>query len=436
MKKILILFFAAFATGKCLAQKVDILTLEQAIEISLKNNYSIIISRGDKEIAKNNASLGNAGMLPQISLNSSTSIASYDTRQKLSDNTETYKKSAPSSINTAGVMLIWTLFDGAQMFATYNRLKENVNWNEEQLKLKIEVTIDSVIIKYYSLVKKELLLLAIDKNIKVYEERLRIAETKWKLNSASKNDYLQAKAEMNMQSAEYLRQKNTLKSLKIAMNTLLARLPETDFTVVDSIPLIYNPNFEDLKKSVVTNNHVLLMQQSNVVMNKYALREMYALRYPRIAFNTSYNFSQNQAQAVLIQLNQTLGFNAGLTASWNLYTGGNINRQIHNSKIKLEQSSFQLEATKSIIEASLLRAYFSFITSREILVLAEENYIVAEENMNSMMERFKIGNCISLELMQAQQTFQQAQVQLIDAKFDLKVSETELMRLNGELVKL
>lgn len=435
MKKVFIILFAVLALNNCFGQAVDTLTLEEAIEISLKNNYSIIISRGDLEIAKNDASLGNAGMLPQINLNSSSTLASYDTRQRLSDNTETYKKSAPSSYTTAGVALSWTLFDGAKMFATYNRLKESEKWNEEQLKLKIEWTVDSIVIKYYYMVKQKLLLSAIQKDLKVYEERLRIAETKWKLNAAPKNDYLQAKAEMNMQSAEYLRQKNRLKSLKISMNLLLAQATETEFEVSDIIPLVYNPNYEDLKKSVIKNNHLLLMQQNTIAMNKYALREAYSLRYPRIALNSSYNFSQSQAQAVFIQLNQTLGFNAGLTASWNIYSAGNINRQINYSKITLAQSNSQLELTKSTVEASLLTAYFSFKTAQEILVLAEENYKIAEENLNAMMERFKIGNCISLELMQAQQTFQNAQVQLIDAMFDSKVAETELMRLNGELVK-
>ena len=40
--------------------------------------------------------------------------------------------------------------------------------------------------------------------------------------------------------------------------------------------------------------------------------------------------------------------------------------------------------------------------------------------MYSMMEVFKAGKCISLELMQAQQTFEKAQIQLIDATFDAK----------------
>lgn len=436
MRTILSLFFLVLFLNNSFAQNSDTLTVGDAIEIALKNNYSIIISRADVEISKNNASLGNAGMLPQVDFNSSTSLASYDTKQRLSDNTETYKKGAPSSLIAAGVILNWTLFDGAKMFATYNKLQETSNLSQEQLKLKIESTVDSIMIKYYFIVKQQLLLAAFEKNMKIYEERIRIAETKWKLNSVPKNDYLQAKAEMNMQSAEYLRQKNKMNSLKIGMNILLARLSETQFMVTDSIPLIYNPNYEDLKKSVIINNHQVLMQQKNIEINKYALREVYALRYPKISLNSSYNFSQNQAQAVFIQLNQTLGFNAGLTASWNLYSAGNVNRQIHNLKINQEQSNFQLASIKATVEASLLRTYFSFLTAKEILALTEENYKVAEENMNAMMERFKIGNCISLELMQAQQTFEQAQVQLIEAKFDLKVAEIELMRLNGELVKL
>ena len=57
------------------------LSLTQAIDIALKNNYSITISKNDVEIATNNNKIGNAGMLPSIDLNGAPSKSINNTRQ-------------------------------------------------------------------------------------------------------------------------------------------------------------------------------------------------------------------------------------------------------------------------------------------------------------------------------------------------------------------
>ena len=44
----------------------EILTLREAIEIALENNYSIKTFRKLSDVAKNNATFGNSGMLPKI----------------------------------------------------------------------------------------------------------------------------------------------------------------------------------------------------------------------------------------------------------------------------------------------------------------------------------------------------------------------------------
>ena len=60
------------------------LSLQQAIETGLKNNYSILISKNDLEISKNIVSIGNAGALPQLNLSFSQTNSVNDIKQKYS----------------------------------------------------------------------------------------------------------------------------------------------------------------------------------------------------------------------------------------------------------------------------------------------------------------------------------------------------------------
>src|SRR6476620_3696291 len=65
MKRILfqILLLAGFF-GSVQAQ--EILTVDEAVQIALKNNYDIKIASNDSEVSKTNKSIANAGMLPKI----------------------------------------------------------------------------------------------------------------------------------------------------------------------------------------------------------------------------------------------------------------------------------------------------------------------------------------------------------------------------------
>jgi len=419
--------------GEALAQEV--LTLDKALETVLKNNYSIQVSRNQSQIAANDASAGNAGMLPQLALNASGSFASNDTRQKFNTGVEVEKEGASSTNVSAGVGFTWTLFDGMRMFAAYNRLQELSGMSQVSLKIQIENTVADVINVYYSLVKQKQLIRATENALQLYEERAKIAEKKWEIGSGSKSDYLQAKVDKNEQQSSYLSLKNSLTQMKVSLNTLLARPADTEFTVTDSIPVTYKPAYEELKTTVVKQNNQLLFQQKNVSVNEYAIREMNSFRYPRLSFSSNYNFTQSENQVGIVLLNRNLGFNAGFTASWTLFNGFNINRQVKNSRIELMNSKLLLDQTKNVVESSLLIAFNNFKNAMELLVLEEESFKLAKENVDIALERFRLGNFTSIELKTAQKSFEDAQSRLVNARYAAKADETELMRLNGMLVK-
>ena len=58
------LFILIYVSCFKLQAQEEVLSLEEVIEIGLKNNYDILVANNNLEIADNNVSLGNAGFLP------------------------------------------------------------------------------------------------------------------------------------------------------------------------------------------------------------------------------------------------------------------------------------------------------------------------------------------------------------------------------------
>src|SRR6185295_8958839 len=131
-------------------------------------------------------------------------------------------------------------------------------------KADIESTIEKIINSYYSIVQQKQVLKAIDEELAYSQERLKIAERKFSNGSGSKLDVLQAKTDMNAQRSSQLLQQAHLEELKNNLNVLLARKPETEFTVVDTVIISYNPSLEQLRTSYEGKNYGLLSAKSNI----------------------------------------------------------------------------------------------------------------------------------------------------------------------------
>jgi outer membrane protein TolC len=66
--------------------------------------------------------------------------------------------------------------------------------------------------------------------------------------------------------------------------------------------------------------------------------------------------------------------------------------------------------------------------------LEEENILLAKENVEIAMERYRLGLSTALELRETQKSLEEAYTRLINARYNMKLAETNLLRLSGRLL--
>ncbi len=434
MKQIKKIFFIFCFPSLC-GSAQEMLTLNQAIEIALKNNHSVLIAKSQSNIAANNTSPGNAGMLPQINLNASGNTSVNNTQQRFSTGVEIDKPNVKSTTIAYGPSLTWTLFDGMKMFITYDKLKEQQSMSELGLKIEIENTIVKVITSYCDLIRQKQLIQAARQANFIYEEKEKLAQERFKVGLASQLEVMQAKLDVNMQNTQRIQLQTGLQNSKSNLNQLLARRADVDFDATDSLILTYDAKYEDMINLIEKQNNALLFSQKNIKIFDYSLRELKTQRSPIVGINLNYNFSRSQNQAGLILLNQNKGFNAGFTATWNLFNGFELNRQIKNSTIQVLISKYEYDVNKMQIQTNLITAFRNYEQAKTILKLEEENMKMVEQTIKIALEAFRIGKISSLELKDVQKSFDDVQVRVINARYDAKIAEAQLMHINGVLVK-
>ena len=419
-----------------MAYSQEKLTVDAAIKLLLKNNYSISISKDDAKIASNNATLGNAGAYPLIQLLAGENFQDNNIHQAYNTGTELTRTGVQSYITNANLAMTWTVFQGFKMYATYGRLKELDKIGADNLRMTIENNIAQLLNGYFDIVQQKQQMKAVNTNMAFYDEKLKIAKEKMDIGSSSKLDFLQAKVDLNAQKSRYLSLKITITAAKENLNVLLGRPSDADFDVEDTIIIAYKPNIEEVKKEAIEQNSQLAIADKNMQVANYIVKENESLLYPILYFTPGYNFANTKNQAGFTLLNRAAGFNVGGNLVYNIFNGSYATRNIQNARISSFSAKLNYDYVKLQVETSVAKTYEMLQSNLQLLNLEEENTSVVYENISVAMERFRLGSSSGIELRQAQQSLEDAQTRLISARYNTKLAETELLRLNGGLYRL
>ncbi|MFO0355516.1 MAG: TolC family protein [Sphingobacteriaceae bacterium] len=431
-KQIITILFTLVYTF-CISQEV--LTIENAIKKGLEGNFDVLISKNAVEVASAQNNIGNAGMSPQVSLNGNYNLANVDSYQEFGNGTTQDRKGAQNTNSGASLNVNWVVFDGLKMFAVKKRLDQTQQLTSMQLKQQMEAVVYEIMLSYYDIVRLKKLISAAKQNLSIYEERTKLAQLKLNIGSDSKIDLLMTQADENRIKSDVLKLEQQLVASKVALNNLLKVPVETAFDISDEIAVSYDPSIDELKKSTLSNNSSILISKQTDLILSQSVKEARSVFLPQIQLNGAYNFLLNKSQAGFILLNKQLGINAGINASWTIFNGMKNNRTVKEKEINVLSNRFLIDKTIQQIDALTFIQFQNYNTSKQITNLENENMKNSNELVKVSLERYKLGKSNLLEVKETQKILEDSQTRYINALYELKRAETELLRANGTLVK-
>ncbi len=186
------------------------LSLSDAIQLGLKNNYEVRISELDKEIAMNNNSWGTVGRFPAIDFGLSQ-VNRYN--NVISGSSSGDAGMSSSSIDNAtnniapNLTMNWILFNGFAVKINKRNLEELQHFSEGNAAIIIENTIQAIILAYYTSLLESEKLKVLQKVMKLSRDRYEYVMIKKDLGSAVTFDLLQSKNNYLSDSSNYILQK-------------------------------------------------------------------------------------------------------------------------------------------------------------------------------------------------------------------------------------
>jgi outer membrane protein TolC len=113
----------------------------------------------------------------------------------------------------------------------------------------------------------------------------------------------------------------------------------------------------------------------------------------------------------------------------------NNKRLIKQAQLDISYQQLLYDNQRSLVNLSVINAFRDYEQQRLALALEEENILLARENVNIVLQVYRLNSTTLIQLKEAQKSLQDAYTRLITARYNTKLAETELLRLKGDLVK-
>jgi len=238
---------------------------------------------------------------------------------------------------------------------------------------------------------------------------------------------------LNAQKSNLFNLRNAIEQRKGDLNILLARAVETTFEVEETIPV--NTSLNVNANAVDEKNLLLLSAIKQGEIAVQTKKEAFAGYLPNLRTNVGYSYGNAKSDAGFSLFNQNYGLNAGFTLTVPLFNGLNTIRQVKVAELQIASSKFTIEQIRIQQKLYLVKAAKDWNISKQLLQLEEENSKLAEENVMIALERFRLAQSTAIELRDAQKSYEESNARLANVRYQAKVAETELLRLQSELVK-
>ncbi len=375
-----------------LVSSQDSLSLSDAIQIGLKQNFDVQLTKKNVEINEIFNNWGEAGRYPSINIGFGQDNRTSDQRNNPTSFIQEILKS--NSFN-GNVGLNWTIFNGFSVRANKIRLEQLLDQSQVSATLALENVIHGIILTYYQskLQRDQLTLL---KNVlDLSREKFEYQNTKNELGLGNtvdllqyENSYLSDSSNLLIQELAY---KNSIRNLNILMGVEI----EKSWSLITKLSPVNNLySYDDLKQKMLSNNTNISNQYLNISLLKQDINIAKAAFYPVVSFSSGANIDNSYYKISSYDgvRGVNLNYYGNFTLNFKIFDGGKVRRGIKALKIQEQVNELETEQLKLELAQELSTVFDTYQTRLRIFDINKKAFQVARKG-----EQSEGGSPLSLE---------------------------------------
>ncbi|MEM6523747.1 MAG: TolC family protein [Bacteroidota bacterium] len=427
------------------------LSLSDAIQTGLSNNYDILIEQGNVESSQLNNSWGEAGRLPTVRLNVNQNNSLTD-NVKVAFPTATRGETLVNNV-APGITLDWTLFNGFKINITKERLAALQQESEGNAAVVMSNTIQAIILGYYKAIIEKEKLTEFQKQLDLSRDKYEYTQLKKEIGSSVSTDLLLEEGNYLTDSTNYLNQQLTLRNAVRDLNVLLGEEDVTkEYLFAEDLSQFKIETYDlaDLTQRLNDDNVDLRKQYISQSILSHDIRLRKADRMPTLTLNSGFNDNRQRLDLSNAIFFTGEGFTQGpnealnsvtdtyfvnFTLAFTLFDGGKINRAIKNAQIQEDIGNLRAEQLKNSLLRDLVRSYDQYNIRTSLFQINARREEAAEVNLDISQDKFQTGVINSFDFRTIQNTYLSASIQKLQSLYDVIDSKVSLMRLTGGIIE-
>lgn len=333
----------------------------------------------------------------------------------------------PLEIGSQSVDVSLPLFTGGALFSgskiagtNYKMSKLSLLEQEELIKYK---TIEA----YYNVVKLQGIVDITSATKTLIDENIRITNKMYELGMVKMSDKLKAEVSSMEMDQQIISAKQGLELSKTNLSISIGQSLKSEVVLNKEIPRV---NFTKSEKEAIKYakenraNYLSIMMTEK--MAKWGVRASRGGYFPSVAGVFHWEKSDEESM-----FSRSESWRAMLTVSYELPLGLSNVAKVQKAKAKLKQTEEIIKQIETGIEVEVKANFLNYNLSNKKLSIAEKQVKASLEGFNATNASYKTGNSTQIELIDARNSYKNAQINLIATKIDHYISYNKLLQSCG-----
>lgn len=415
----------------------QLISLEDALSLTLKENISVKIKTNELDQIKNYEKVGVLGTLPRIIVNGSASgNKGTSSLEFATDDFPSLEDAESESKSISGnVGINYNLFNGLGSIYTYQKLKKQTDLKSTELSIQIEQVLLKTAKEYFDIAYLQENYNIIKELLDISKERYNRIKVQNEFGNASKLDLLSAEIDLNNDSINLMNIEFELQIAKNQLNQTLNRDLAYDFLVENKVEINRDLNYSDLNKETQKNNNNVLLGQYMLDISKKDKKINAVSILPRIEISAQYGYNQTESNTSIILDQTSVGLTGFLNFSWDIFDGLAKNKITQNTRIQIESNKLELQSIKQEIQKEFNASFKQYENSINLIDIEKRNQSTSEKFFERAKEQFYQGQLSRNDFRLAQIDLSTSKNRLNQTLYNAKIAELNLYRLSGKIIK-
>ena len=405
-------------------EPVDSISLDEALELAVAHNPALAQRQAALSDAEGARRQAWGSFLPNVSLGSGASVQSQD---RFDPNTQRVVTGSADSYN-ASLNASYQLFQGGRKFSELGR--SGAQQLEAQARLRDQrfaLLLQTRTLFVNALRQSELAAVA-EARVARAEESLEITRTRVRLGTGTRSDSLRTRLELANARQALLQSRNQLRSAQFALGRqvgasgpVLPRAPGG----LDPAPLALTE--EEIVALAESVSPAVLAAEAATAAARSAEGSARSSYLPSLSLSTGYTWANQQ----LALTGGATSWNIRVSGSYPLFDGFQRSANVGQASETRRVARLAEEDARRGVRQDVDAALRTLETQEQAIAIAREAVVVAEEDLRLVRERYAVQMSTVLDVITSQVALDQAEADLVSARYDYVVAKAELESIVG-----